>query len=311
MNIQQLEYILAVEEHKHFGRAAEACYVTQPTLSAMILKLEEELGISLFDRSKQPVHVTEDGKKILDQARKIIHEVYLLKSFAAEAQDELSGTLRIGIIPTLAPYLLPLFLRSFSLGNPRLHLKIQELTTDQILNLLERDQLDAGLLATPAGREGYRESPLFYERFLVYAGDMGVIPDKEFLLAEDLDLENLWLLEEGHCLRDQVVKLCELKKKKTPESSLEYASGSIESLVRMVDAYSGITVLPELAVGNWSEEKKKRLRRFAEPVPEREISLVTWRHENKKRALAALKASILRQLPETASRQKSGRVLPI
>ena len=302
---------MALDEHQHFVRAAEACFVTQPTLSAMIQKLEAELGCLIFDRSKQPVRPTEEGERIIAQARKVLHEVNSLKEIAHEKGDELKGSLRIAIIPTLAPYLLPLFLKQFTQAHPLVNLHIQELTTEEILSRLERDSLDAGILATPSKHIGMNESPLFYEPFYVYAGQHARLPNKQYLLAEDLNLDQLWLLEEGHCMRTQVMRLCELKKQGSSSLGLQYASGSIESLIRMVDAYDGLTILPELAVQNWDQERSKQLHPFASPAPEREISLVTYRKGNKQRLYDALRQSILANLPESVKLQASGQILAI
>jgi len=311
MNLQQLEYIVALEEQQHFVRAAEACFVTQPTLSAMIQKLEEELGCLIFDRGKQPVRPTEEGTRIIAQARNILHEVNSLKEISHEKGDELKGSLRLAIIPTLAPYLLPLFLKHFTQAHPLVKLHIQELTTEEILTRLERDTLDAGIMATPSKHAGMNESPLFYEPFYVYAGKHAPLPNKQYLLAEDLDLDQLWLLEEGHCMRTQVMRLCELKKQGHASLGLQYASGSIESLIRMVDAYDGLTILPELAVYDWDQKRKKQLHPFAAPVPEREISLVTYRKGNKQRLYDALRLSILSNIPESLKLQASGEVIGI
>lgn len=310
MNIHQLEYLVAVDEHRHFARAAEFCHVTQPTLSAMIHKLEEELNCIVFDRSKQPVRLTPEGEKLIIQAKKVLHEVHRFKEIACEETSELSGNLRLGIIPTLAPYLLPFFLKTFTDAYPKLKLQVQEMNTDALLKALEHDHMDAAILASPLKKDGFREDVLFYEKFHVYSGEGSSLPSKRFLLAEDIDLDRLWLLEEGHCLRNQVVRLCELKKK-APESGLSYASGSIESLLRMVDSYQGITVIPELAFHHWEKAKKDRLRAFADPVPQREISLVTYRHDSKRRSMEALKACILDKLPGEISRQPGGDVLGI
>lgn len=311
MNLQQLEYIIALDEHQHFVRAAEACFVTQPTLSAMIQKLEEELSCQIFDRSKQPVRTTEEGERIIAQARKVLFEVQSLKEIAQEQGSELKGSLRLAIIPTLAPYLLPLFLKHFTEAYPLVKLHIQELTTAEILSRLERDTLDAGILATPSKHAGMHESPLFYETFHVYAGKNAPLPNKHYLMAEDLDLDQLWLLEEGHCMRTQVMRLCELKKQGSSSMGLQYASGSIEALIRMVDAYDGLTILPELAVQNWDSERRKQLHPFASPAPEREISLVTYRKGNKQRLYDALRTSILSNIPNSIKLQASGEVISI
>lgn len=311
MNLQQLEYIVAVDALKHFSSAAAKCHVTQPTLSMMIQKLEEELDVKIFDRSKQPVRTTDIGKIVIEQARMILGEVSNLKKLVAEQKGTLNGELRIGIIPTLAPYLLPLFLTGFLKKYPGLRLKISELTTDQIIEKLNTQLLDAGILATPLKVPSIKEFPLFYEQFVVYASQNEKLMKKKYLLADDIDVNHLWLLEEGHCLRSQVVNLCELKRKETLLQNLDYEAGSIETLKKMVDMNSGITILPELALRDLSKVQMKNIRFFKSPAPVREVSIVTYRYFVKSHLIEALKKEILANIPKAMLGQGKNEVAPI
>ena len=298
MNLQQLEYIVAVDTWRHFSTAAEKCFVTQPTLSMMIQKLELELDVKIFDRTRQPVVTTAIGQKIIEQARIVLSEAGNLKKIVDEQKGAVSGELRIGIIPTLAPYLLPLFLTDFLKKYPKLKLKISELTTQQIVEKLEVQKLDAGILATPLKISSIKEMPLFYEQFVVYASQNQEVMKKKYLLAEDIDVNHLWLLEEGHCLRSQVVNLCELKRKETLMQNLDYEAGSIETLKKMVDINNGITILPELALRDLTKAQIKNLRYFKAPAPVREISIVTYRYFVKYNLIEALRKEILAKIPK-------------
>lgn len=297
MNIQQLEYIIAVNECRHFVKASEKCYVTQATLSMMIKKLEEELKVKIFDRSRQPVVPTEIGNKIIAQAKIIVNETNRMKEIVLGEQEELSGELRIGIIPTLAPYLLPLFMNSFLKKYPRVRLKISELTTDDIIDKLQRHDIDAGLLSTPLNNSSLTEQPLFYEEFVVYASSKEKILEKKYILADDIDINRLCLLEEGHCLRSQVFNLCELRKKGTDVHQLDFATGSIETLKKIVDTNQGITILPMLALADLTAKQKNNVRYFKKPVPAREIGLVTYRYFIKEKLIESLKKEILNAIP--------------
>ncbi len=307
MNLQQLEYIVAVDKHRHFLKAANDCCVTQATLSMMIKKLEEELEIIIFDRSKQPVVPTETGKEIIAQAHLVLKETAYLKQLAKDTKAEVKGQIRIGIIPTLAPYLLPLFLYNLLKNNPQLKVKVSELNTNQITEQLTKDLLDVGILATPINVEGIKEYPLFYEKLVVFVSNKEKTLKKKYILPEDIDVNRLWLLEEGHCLRSQMMNLCELRKKNTDFGNLEYEAGSIESLLKIVEMNKGITVVPELAVINFDEKQKKQIREFKAPVPVREISLVTYRHFVKTKLLEVLakeiKDSIEDFLPQADNKQ--------
>jgi LysR family transcriptional regulator, hydrogen peroxide-inducible genes activator len=311
MNLQQLEYIVAVDMHRHFVNAAKSCFVTQATLSMMIQKLEDELQVKIFDRSKQPVVPTESGIAIIAQAKIVLFEAARLKEIKNELSDELKGELRLGIIPTLAPYLLPLFLNSFLKKYPKVRVKITELFTEQIIEKIKNQSLDAAILATPLRDASLKEQPLFYEQFVVYASAKEEIMKKKYVLPGDIDVNHLWLLEEGHCLRSQIINLCELRKKEVENSNFEYQAGSIETLRKMVDMNNGITVLPELAVNELTAAQKKRVRYFKYPYPVREISIVTYRHFVKQRLLDALKKEIIQSVPEKMRTMGKTQVLDI
>ena len=306
MNFQQLEYILAVEAYGSFSKAAESKFISQPALSMMVQKLEDELDVKIFDRSKQPIIPTDVGHPILEQARVILREVSKLHEFTRQQREMLSGELSIGIIPTLAPYLLPFFLKPFLEKYPTVYLKIHEHTTETIVERLKKGQLDAGLLVTPLPHAFLNETPLFYESFYVYAHDEYA---KNYLLPEDIDPDELWLLEEGHCLRSQILNLCELRKKSNAQ--LEFEAGSIDTLIKMVDHQSGVTIVPELATLTLSKEQRKRLRPFVPPVPVREVSLVTHRDFVKKSLIEALRQEVLASLPKLAVKAGEGERVEI
>ena len=311
MNFQQLEYIIAVDRLRHFAKAAESCFVTQPTLSMMIQKLEEELGVKIFDRSKQPIIPTEAGVGVIFQARKILYEASKMKEVVNDLQGNLQGELRLGIIPTVAPYLLPLFLGSFLKKYPLLKLKITEQTTSQLIESLKSQQLDAAILSTPLNNNSLNERPLYFEPFMVYAPGNVPLMKKKFLMPADIDVDNLWLLEEGHCMRAQALNFCELRKKEMEGGNLEYEAGSIETLKKMVDISKGITILPELAVMDLSKKDQKNVRHFRSPEPVREISIVTYHHFIKQRIIDVLEEEIKKVIPAAMLNGKKKLVMDI
>jgi LysR family transcriptional regulator, hydrogen peroxide-inducible genes activator len=311
MNFQQLEYIIAVDTHRHFAKAAEKTFVTQPTLSMMIQKLEEELGLRIFDRSKQPVKPTQEGEEVIARAKQIVADVNRLKEFAKVLKHEISGELKLAVIPTLAPYLLPLFLKAFVEKHPLLKINIRELVTNDIITSLKNGDIDIGLLATPLTDPKLEEHPVFYEEFFAYVSDDEKVARKKYLLPKDIDLSKLWLLEEGHCLRNQVLNLCELKKKDFEGARLQYEAGSIETLKNLVDHHKGITILPHLATLDLSKKQQERIREFGHPKPMREISLVVNKNFHRTSILNTLKAEIELHLPATINKTKKRRVMEI
>ncbi|HET7733802.1 MAG TPA: LysR substrate-binding domain-containing protein [Paludibacter sp.] len=274
MTLQQLEYVLALEKTRHFVRAAEMCGVTQPTLSAMIQKLEDELDCKIFDRSRQPIEITEIGNQIIRQAQVIIYQSNQLKESVRNEKDTLSGSLNLAIIPTIAPYLLPQFIATFKKTHPTISLKVSEMHTSTIIEKLRVAEIDMAILSTPLDDSKILEVPLYYEKFIAYISPTEPIYERTELSATDMPLDKLWVLEEGHCMRNQVFNFCNEK----PVQSSTYEAGSIGTLVRIVDINGGYTVIPELHIDLLTEEQKKNLREIVKPEATREISVVI-RHD--------------------------------
>ena len=310
MNLQQLEYIVAVDTHRHFANAAGKSFVTQATLSMMIKKLEDEIGIKIFDRRKQPVTPTKEGEEFILRAKQVLADVKRLKDFAEEVKGEIAGDIHLGIIPTLAPYLLPIFLKNFINKYPRLNIFIKELITEDIIDHIKKGELDLGLVATPLNEPFIKEYPLFYEEFFAYSSQGEKLPWKKYLLPQMIDLRRLWLLEEGHCFRSQVLNLCELKKKDVENENLHYEAGSIETLINLVDKYQGITIIPHLAVLNLKPSQKKNIREFANPKPVREISIIAGNNFARTKILEKLKEEIITKIPIPALK-KNKNILEI
>ncbi|RDB03361.1 hydrogen peroxide-inducible genes activator [Runella aurantiaca] len=311
MTFVQLEYLVALDTYRHFAMAAENCCVTQPTLSMQVQKLEDELGVKLFDRSKQPVVPTEIGELIIKQARLLLRESAKIKDIVDEHRGTVAGEIRVGIIPTLAPYLLPLFLDNFIKKYPQVKLKVIELTTEQLISKLNKDLLDVGIVVTPLQDDRITEFPLFYEEFVAYLSESEKAYQKEFILSEDIEPNHLWLLEEGHCIRGQILNICELRKQNSHMRNFEYEAGSIETLKRMVEHYGGITILPELSLRDLTEKQQLQVRHFHAPSPTREVSLVMLRHHLKKSIIEAMKTEILNVIPEKMKQNISGKVIEL
>ena len=311
MTLTQLEYIVAVDTCRHFAEAASSCFVTQPTLSMQIQKLEEELAVKIFDRSKQPVLPTEAGAEIIEQARKILAERDHLTETLAAKKGIVNGELKVGIIPTLAPYLLPLFVPAFTKKYPEVKLVVNELTTGLIIAKLREGRIDMGILVTPLQEPGIKEDVLFYEEMVAYVSRNNTAYQKNYVLAKDIDPNKLWLLEEGHCFRSQIINLCELRKNTKAGSHFEYEAGSLETLRRMVDMNDGITILPELATLDMSTKQLQLLRHFKHPAPVREVSIAVHRDFVKKRLVEALKQSVLASLPEKIKKNKKTLIVPV
>ncbi|MFN3343484.1 MAG: hydrogen peroxide-inducible genes activator, partial [Flavobacteriales bacterium] len=279
-----------------FVEAAGRCFVTQPTLSMQVKKLEDDLEIKLFDRNTHPVELTEMGRDFVVRARRIVQESRALREFVREGKEELSGSLNIAVIPTLSPYLLPLFAGKFLRNNPKIELTITEYTTAEIVHRLRTGQLDAGILATPLQESGIIERPVFYEEFVAYMSKDHPLRKKNVLQASDIDAEEMWVLQEGHCFRNQVLNFCKVKGS-GQYSRLHYESGSILALKRMVDAENGLTLLPELAVRDFGKREMDQVRYFKSPAPVREISLITSRFPVKERLLDVLEENIKNAVP--------------
>lgn len=309
MTLTQLQYIVALDTHRHFVLASEKCFVTQPTLSMQVHKLEEELGVKIFDRTKQPVIPTEIGVRIIAQARVLLREAGTIRQLIDEQKDSLSGEIRIGVIPTLAPYLLPPLFRNIRAKYPLVHLVVKEIITEDVIKELKNNRLDCGIVVTPLKDSSIKEDPLFYEELFVYVSKNNALYDKKYVLPAEIDPNQLWLLEEGHCFRSQILNLCELQKHSGIH--FKYETGNIETLKRMVDKSDGITILPELAVIEFSKPQWKFVKRLKEPSPAREVSLVTHRDHLKTKLLQALKEEILSIVPKPMQKLNRKKVVEI
>jgi LysR family hydrogen peroxide-inducible transcriptional activator len=294
MTIQQLEYIISLDTHRHFVKAAEHCFVTQPTLTMQVQKLEEEIGITLFDRTKKPLEPTTAGIPIIAKIRSILIEINQLKSFVFNEKESLAGTYRLGIIPTISPYLLPLFLQDFTSKYPEVNLQIREMQTAQIIDALKNGTLDIGILATPLLDQHIREIPLYNEPFLIYLNPSNSLISENEIDADQLPMDTLLLLEEGHCFREQALRICGNKSDvNTRNFSLQ--SGSIEGLKNLVKKEIGYTLVPYLSVVE--EIGKQELKRFSSPEPSREISIVSHKGFAKELLLEKLGDSVKSNLP--------------
>ncbi|MDD6891027.1 MAG: hydrogen peroxide-inducible genes activator [Bacteroidales bacterium] len=275
MTLQQLEYIVAVCRMRHFARAAEQCGVTQPTLSAMVQKLEAELGLKLFERSSQQVTPTRIGLRVVEQAEEVLAAAARVKELVDEERHSLAGTFRLGVLPTIAPYLLPRFFPRLRKEHPETDLRVTELKTADICRALREGTLDAAVLVSLPDMEDYEQVPLYYEQFIVYVSREDPLFACRSVRTADLEDEQLWLLDEGHCFRDQLVKFCRLKSAR--EAQEAYTLGSIETFMRMVEGGQGVTFIPELALEQLSGVQKELVRPFALPIPTRQIVLMTSR----------------------------------
>lgn len=311
MTITQLEYIVSVDTYRSFVLAAEKCFVTQPTLSMQIQKLEDTLGVKLFDRSKQPVTPTEIGIEIISQARILLSESEKIKEIITDRKKELSGELKVGIIPTIAPYILPKILHGFIEKYPQVKLVVWEQTTEQIIHELKLGMIDCGILSTPLHENNLTELPVFYENFVAYVSKNSNLSKKKTISPEDIDMEEIWILNEGHCMREQVLNICQRRKATQGFKHFEYNTGSVETLKRMVDQNNGATILPELALADLTDKQLDKVRYFKSPEPAREVSIVIQRNFLKRRMIEALKNEILDFLPKRMKTKKKKDVMDI
>ena len=287
MTITQLTYVIAIAEHKNFTKAAEKCFVTQPTLSTQIQKLEDELDILIFDRSKKPIELTEVGLKIVNQARNIVNESERIQDIVDQQKGFIGGEFRIGIIPTVMPTLLPMFLKAFIKKYPKVKLKIEELTTDEIILRIKDGHLDAAIAATPLESENIKERVLYYEPFVGYIPEHHRLYNKKLIEISDLEIDDMLLLEDGHCFRDGIINLCKAFKIQT-EDSFQLESGSIETLIKLSNEGLGMTLLPYLHTLELNENLKGNLHHFVEPSPAREVSIIYHKSELKMQIIDAL-----------------------
>jgi LysR family hydrogen peroxide-inducible transcriptional activator len=294
MTLQQLEYVLALDKTRHFVRAAEMCGVTQPTLSAMVQKLEDELDCRIFDRSSHPLVPTTVGLQIINQAQVVLYHVNQLKENVLTQKGALNGSLSLAMIPTVAPYLLPGFISVFSQDYPDITLKVTEMRTETIIEKLQKAEIDMAILSTPLDDPKILEVPLYYEKFVVYIAPSENMYDEDEIAAGNLPADNLWVLEEGHCLRNQVFNFCN---KKLHQSSV-YEAGSIDTLVKIVDRNGGYTVIPELHIDLLTDSQKQNLRGLVKPEAIREISLIIRHDYVREGMMNAVANSIKKIIPQ-------------
>ena len=294
MTLQQLRYLVALDEYRHFGKAARACFVSQPTLTLQLKKLEDELDTVLFDRSANPVQPTLLGYQVVAHARLILEEVTNLETLVSSHSDSMDGIFSVGVIPTLSPYLLPRFLQGFARRFPDTQLRFREMRSEEIIDELRKGSLDIGLLVTPLEERQLREIPLFYEPFLIYAAPGEEIMERSPLLPDHVNRKDLWILQEGHCFRNQVLNLCE-KSPVPPTGNFHFEAGTVETLKNLVRGNMGYTIIPELSVN--PEHDGPYTRRFADPQPSREVSLVVNRNLSRETLLTEIRKAILSVVP--------------
>lgn len=298
MTLTQLEYVVAVYKHKHFGKAAQSCFVTQPTLSMQLQKLEEELEVTIFDRSKTPVQPTSEGMAVIEQAQIILREQKKLISILNESKEEVSGDFKLAVIPTLSPYVVPSFVHEFQKIYPKVNLQITEEQTDQIIEMLKNDEIDAAVLVTPLHEPTIVEKVLYYEPFYLFVHPDHPLSKKKKIREEDLDINEIWLLNKGNCFREQVLNICAKSKNEKIRGPVNFESGNLETLKNMVLTGTGYTVLPEMAAQQLTGKQKNMLRPFQKPIPTREVSFVHSKNSIKQKLLDVVEQELLANVPD-------------
>jgi len=315
VSLTQLEYVVAVDQHRHFGKAAKAVHISQPTLSQQIQKLEDDLGLIIFDRLQKPIIPTEEGKHFIAQARNVLKEQQKLLYLASKKPTGVSGKFRMGIIPTVASHLLPLFVGSFSKKYPHVDLYIEELKTDTIIQELKNDRIDGAILATPLEDPSLKEHPLYYETFFLYLSEHHPLLAKQSLTSHDLDENEMWLLQDGHCFKSQMAHFCSLNSHyDTVFKNIHFQSGSLDALRTLVKNNRGYTMIPALMVDTMTDaEIRKHVRAFKPPIPTREISFVYRRDHWKLDIIRAIEDCVTGSLPNSIGKEKekSNKVLTI
>lgn len=299
LTITQLEYILAVDRLRHFGRAAKACHVSQPSLSMLLKKAEDVLGIAIFDRDRQPIVPTDAGKVVIEQARVVLREMSRLIEESTDAKNEVRGHYNLAVIPTIAPYLVPLFVRSFAAHYPKVDLVIEEQKTAEIILGLQEDRFDGAILATPLHEKGLIEEALYYEPFYVYCHPDHPLAKRKRIDADELDGSDMWMLNDGHCFRSQIIKFCSMRHdRRSVMHGVQFESGNFETLRNLVKMGSGYTLVPHLFIQGLSERERLRsVRPLAAPIPVREIALVHRRNHVKQQISQALFKEVRRAVP--------------
>jgi LysR family hydrogen peroxide-inducible transcriptional activator len=291
MTITQLKYVLAVAEHKNFTLAAEKCFVTQPTLSMQIQKIEEELAVQIFDRTKKPIQLTEIGQKIVNQSKNIVNEADRIQDIVDQQKGYIGGEFRLAIIPTVMPTLLPMFLNNFIKKYPKVKLVIEELNTAEIITKLKNGHLDAAIAVTPLEEEKIKEIVLYFEPFVAYIPENHKSFHKKEIEVSDLNVNEILLLQDGHCFRDGILNLCK-NLGQDDKTHFQIESGSFETLIKLADEGLGTTLLPYLHTLDLPEKDALKLKHFKEPKPAREVSLIFPKNELKIHIIEALRNTI-------------------
>jgi LysR family hydrogen peroxide-inducible transcriptional activator len=309
ITITQLEYIVAVDTYRHFATAANKCFITQPTLSMQIKKLEEFLDITIFDRSKQPIIPTDVGKAVIEQARIILGDTKKVGDIINAHKNTIEGSLKIGIIPTLAPFLLPMFIGEYIRNYPAIKVEVQEMVSEDIIKSLKKDKIDVGLFVTPAKDDKIIEKPLFYEEMMIYAHKDHDLLKKPILEVKDIATPEIWMLSDGHCFRNQVINLCKMHDLQHQELPFEFESNSLETLMKIVDKEGGFTLIPELATQYLPTDKMNQVKRFTNFHPLREVSLVYSRHYSKIKLVDLLAHNIQSIIPKELLDSSKGTIV--
>jgi LysR family hydrogen peroxide-inducible transcriptional activator len=306
MTITQLEYIVALAEHQNFSKAADFCCVSQPSLSMQIQKLEEELNVVIFNRKAKPICPSPQGEEILQTARRILVDAKSILSLSKGWSADVSGSVSIGVIPTIAPYLIPKFLSKFQKSFPQLSIRIAETTTENIKKELKAGKLDIGILVTPLNEE-FIEIPLYYEELFLYSNACNSIGE----IDKILDPEKLWLLEEGHCLSNQVNSICNMQNRQHVESRIAYDTGSLETIVRLAEDGNGQTIIPQMLINYLDPTNQNKVFDLPSPSPVREISIVHTNQYTRKGIIQAFKKAILAEIPEEWLKLTGRSIIPI
>jgi LysR family hydrogen peroxide-inducible transcriptional activator len=312
MTLTQLEYLIAIERFGNFSEAAKSCFVTQPTLSMQIHKLEEELGVIIFKRDKHPIEPTDIGKKILEQAKQILKEKEKLNVIIQMEKGEFVGSLRVAIIPTISSYLLPMFLSNFTKKYPDVELIIDEVTTDEVITGLEKSYFDIGIIALRSNQQNFLTETLYYEPFVAFLPPDHKLMKKKKLSQDDLNVSDFLLLKEGHCLREQTLAVCKSNENEWIQKSSKviFESGNLETLIKLVEQKFGMTLLPYLALQYIKDKKKlNQIKEFNNPVPKREVGFIYTNTFIKTHLLEALKEEILKVIPGELKQNKSGLIV--
>ncbi len=305
----QLEYIVALSTFGNFKIASEHCFVTQPTMSMQVKKMEEELGVVLFDRSKQPVMPTDIGRVVIEQARKILSERNKLGELVDLHQNEIQGELHLGVIPSVAPYLLPLFIMELNDKYPHLFIHVHEMMTEELINSLRREIIDVGILVTPVSYKQIETQPLYYEEIAVYVSPNHPYYHLDQIAQNQLDNEEMWMLREGHCFRSQSLNLCSEQKRSDKVRRFTFETGSIETLIKMVDLQGGYTLIPEMAISNIPPEKRDQVKWIGGKSQVREVSIAVYRNYAKQRLVEILVESIKSELPASMLKRVERQVV--